>query len=170
MTQLTDEEKQKIYEEEKARRDARQALEGDSNKTTIGAIISMIGGALIAFCPSMPWVTLGIIQANGYAKTGDAYYLLILGALAGLIGLAALSYKGKATALRIASYGIVVPAILAVLLLIYFYVPLSENVSGKSAFGASASIGYGYWLGYAGAVIALIGASQLTPKKKKDMK
>lgn len=170
MTQLTEEERQRIYEEEAARREARQELDEDSNKVTVGAIISMIGGAIIALCPSMPWVTLGIIQANGYAKTTDSYYLLALGALAGLLGLASLSYKGKATALRVASYGIVVPAILAVLLLIYIYVPLSENVSGGSAFGASASIGYGYWLGYVGAVIALIGASQLTPKKKKATK
>lgn len=170
MTQLSEEEKQKIYEEEKARREARESLESDSNKTTVGAIISMIGGAIIASCPSMPWVTMGLISANGYTKTTDAYYILILGALAGLIGLAALSYKNKGTALRIASYGVVVPAVLAVLLLIYIYAPLIENISGKSAFGVSPSIGYGYWLGYVGAFIALIGASQLAPKKKKKKK
>ena len=161
MAELTQEEKDKIFEEEKERRKAIEELGKESSSIKFGNLISLIGAAMMVVGLFLPWATLGALSVSGFAKSGDAKYLLVAGIGIGLISLAGMAMK-KSVGLIVFIF-----SILSGGLLLYLYTALTDNLSDKAVLGVSAQIGSGFWLSCAGVVIALIGAISTVKVKKK---
>ena len=123
-----------------------------SNQGWIGCII---GGALMMLSPLLPWATAigGVFSATGFDKLGVQAFIIILFGLGILYG--GIKVKsGKGTA--------ALALIFALISLVDAYIlwqALSEQVSTASFGGYQlGSIGIGFWVYLAGAVVSLISA------------
>ena len=70
MPELTQEEKEKIYLEEKARKEAREALEKENpekNKKATDGLVLALGSIIVGFLLGIPAIVYGV-QGLNYAK------------------------------------------------------------------------------------------------------
>jgi hypothetical protein len=157
--QLSKEEKQRIYLEEKERQAARKQIisEEQTQKTT--GILALIGGSLLILGLFLPWMSLGLLSATGFDKTQDATVLLACGG-----AYLALGVYGIATGKKMA-LGSWVVTIINGAYIAWLYIALLDQ-AGIGTY--SPKIGNGFYVSLAGAFFGLISSIYSLKKEKRE--
>lgn len=129
-----------------------------------------LGGLLLIVCAFLPWISItiaggtttitGIGGVSGDLKdflggggARDGIFAVILGGIILLFSLFGLFQNRKAGAI-----GGIVGGVLGTLLMFYELFDLNKSVKDLSALDASSAIGFGVYIGIAGALLGLIGS------------
>jgi len=160
---LTEEERQKIYLEEKAKMESAGAAipKAENSNITNGNMVSLIGGILTTIGIFLPWVTLGMLSVDAMTKLGEqAYVYLLIGLISALLSLLGISQKRSQSTVN-GFAGIV-----GIGFLIWHYTVLHEHVMGINVMGRTPEIAVGFWVTVIGCLMILIGAGIAGNKKK----
>lgn len=128
----------------------------------------MIGAAMVAIGPLLPWVEAGMVSASGLKKSGgEAVGLMVLGLLA-----VALLAVGIAQRKKSSGIAVMIVALLAGGWSMIYYKGIGEELERINAelgpeLQGIASIGAGLYLCLAGAVVLIIGGAVMYAKPRK---
>jgi cytochrome bd-type quinol oxidase subunit 2 len=170
MTELTSEEREKIFLEEKARHEARQQIQSESQNIAVGGMIIFIGGLLIIIGLALPWATAGAMSVDGFRKIGGfATVILFIGIVDAIAGVTIFLSRDnpKRQKPKFLSYTIAGGGLVLAVKLVRIYPFLRDNVSSINVFGAGGQIGSGFWLTCIGVLLVIIGSPFIHPRKQK---
>lgn len=163
MAELTPEERQKIYEEEKARMEIRSELQKASSSTSTKSLltngISLMGTFLMIIGLFMPWARMGLISISGFDKIGETKAILLVGILAGLFAI-----MGLITKVNLAFLHVLFGAIGGGLTY-WGYSILSAHLAEFTSKLFQPEISSGLWLTASGCAVVLIGGLMGAEKK-----
>ena len=118
-----------------------------------GHVVAMVGGAIVAISPFLPWVTMGILSASGLQKTGNEALVLVgFGLLAALLALLELVRAAETSGLL----HLILGGICLALLMYYkssFQTHLDELEGGLF----QVELGSGIYIGMFGAALMVAG-------------
>lgn len=133
---------------------ARQgALAGSaSGNATTSNVLAIVGGALLAVAPFMPWATVGALSADGMQKTGsEAIVLTAVGVGALIVAILALTKKTtSATLLTVLGVGGAGASL-------YYYSQIKEQLDSIGEGIIQPAVGFGLYASILGGVLLLVG-------------
>lgn len=120
-----------------------------------GPVLAVIGGAMMAVGPFLPWATLGAFSGSGLDKTGsEALIIVVFGVIGMVLGLQAVLQR---TYLR--AWGAALLAIAGGALAAIYVAQISKQLADLDGpFASAASLGGGVYATLLGAGLLLLGA------------
>ena len=118
----------------------------------LGSVLALIGGVLLAVGPFLPWMTMGMLSADGLVKTsGDAQVLIVLGVLGTVFPLMSFARPDAAHGLLAVMAGLV-----AAKLMHKYTIRLIEQCDSMPP-GLRPELGAGVYLCWAGIGLLIVG-------------